>query len=131
TMRQRLFRAFVFSCVGWSTLLSAQQRQTTQDEYAVYELLAPDTSSFKTDYEVAVTTPGATTFFDRIGSGLEPVAATGDGAFDLMTGASLKMDRKGEYFEVQLARRVPADGGQARLRIVKTYKSAASYRRDG
>ena len=41
-----------------------------QDEYAVYDLLAPDTASFRTIYEVSVTTAGATVFADRIGSGL-------------------------------------------------------------
>lgn len=30
----------------------AQQRQTAQDEYAVYELLAPETASFKILYDV-------------------------------------------------------------------------------
>ena len=34
-------------------------RQTEQDEYTKYELLAPDTASFAIDYEVTATTPGA------------------------------------------------------------------------
>ena len=50
--------------------LSAQPPQTVQDEYAVYDLLSPETASFRTVYEVAVTTPGATMFPDRIGTGL-------------------------------------------------------------
>ena len=105
--------------------------QTVQDEYAVYELLAPDTSAFRTDYEVSLTTPGATTFYDRIGPGLQPVPGASDRAIDLMTGQPLRLEQRGEYLEVTLARPVPGDGGQARLRIVKAYKDPTSYYRQG
>ena len=120
-----------------ATPLLAQPPQTMQDEYAVYDLLAPDTGSFRTVYEVAVTTPGATTFSDRIGSGLTAVTSgpdlnlAPDSVVDLMTGAALKFNVTSSALEVQLARPVPADGGQARLRITKTYKDAKNYRRDG
>jgi len=33
--------------------------QTEADEYTRYELLAPETASFKITYEVTATTPGA------------------------------------------------------------------------
>jgi hypothetical protein len=102
--------------------------QTVQDEYAVYDLLAPATGTFKTIYEVAVISSGATEFRDRIGSGLTPVAAADDGAIDLMTGAALKFAVERDALRIQLARAVPADGGQARLRITKTYRDAVSYR---
>lgn len=105
--------------------------QTVQDEYAVYDLLAPASGTFKTIYEVAVTSSGATEFRDRIGSGLAPVAAPDDGAIDLMTGAALKFAVERDALRIQLARAVPADGGQARLRITKTYRDAVSYRADG
>ena len=116
--------------------LAAQQPppQTVQDEYATYELLAPETNAFRTDYEVAVTAAGATTVYDRIGSGLQsvpPAIGGADRAIDLMTGDALKVEQKGEYLEIRLARPVPADGGQARLRIVKTYKDPKSYYREG
>ena len=116
--------------------LAAQQlpQQTVQDEYATYELLAPETNAFRTDYEVAVTTASATTFYDRIGSGLQsvpPAVGGADRAIDLMTGDALNVEQKGEYLEIRLARPVPADGGQARLRIVKTYKDPKSYYREG
>ena len=71
-----------------------------QDEYATYELLAPETNAFRTDYEVAVTTAGATTFYDRIGSGLQsvpPAIGGADRAIDLMTGDALTVEQKGEY----------------------------------
>ena len=130
--------------------IAAQLRQTEQDEYAVYELLAPESGSFKTIYEVAVTTPGATVFFDRIGDRLQSIPAgpaNDDAVYDLMTGAPLEFeqvtgaqakasgladaDLAHDYVRVQLARPVPSGGGQARLRIIKTYKDPVSYRRDG
>jgi hypothetical protein len=133
-----------------TAVLHAQPPQTMQDEYAVYELLAPETAAFRTDYEVSATTAGATTFFDRIGAGLQPAPAAlggGDGAFDAMTGAPLEVrlitgaqakaqglagaDASGSYIAVHLARPIAADGGQARLRIVKTYQDARSYYREG
>ena len=114
-----------------SAPLIAQTPQTVQDEYAVYDLLAPETASFRTVYDVAVTTPGATTFPDRIGAGLTPIAAKDDGVVDLMTGAPLAYQVTATALQIQLARAVPPDGGQARLRITKTYTDAKNYRRDG
>ena len=114
-----------------ATSLLAQPPQTLQDEYAVYDLLTPDSASFRTVYEVAVTTPGATVFFDRIGTGLTAVTGSDDGVVDVMTGTPLKFNLTSTHLEVHLARPVPADGGQARLKITKTYKDAKNYRRDG
>jgi hypothetical protein len=111
--------------------LLAQPAQTVQDEYAVYDLLAPDTASFRTVYEVSFTTSGATVFRDGIGSGLTTTAASDDGVIDVMSGAPLKYTVSASSVDVQLARPVPADGCQARLRITKTYKDAKNYRRDG
>ena len=48
----------------------AQAPETVQDEYALYDLLAPETASFRTVYDVSVTSSGATVFHDRIGAGL-------------------------------------------------------------
>jgi hypothetical protein len=104
--------------------------QSVQDEYAVYELLAPETASFRTTYEVSVTTPGATTFFDSIGSGLSFVSDPGDRVVDMMTGAPLLFTEEPGGLRIRLARAVPARGGQARVRIVKTYKDAKSYRQE-
>ena len=114
-----------------ATPLLAQPPQTVQDEYALYDLLAPDTASFRAVYDVTVTTPGATMFPDRIGAGLTAVPGADAGAVDLMTGAPLKVAVTTGALEVQLARPVPADGGQSRLRITRTYKDAKNYRRDG
>ena len=123
---------------------AAVARQTQTDDYTRYELLAPDTASFKIIYDVSSTTSGATSFFNPIRKGS---IASDESVFDLMTGAPLKFEEvTGEqaranglpnadldthYIQVHLARPVPADGGQARLRIVKTYKDPKSYYRDG
>ena len=99
-----------------ATSVLAQPPQTVQDEYAEYDLLAPDTSSFRAVYEVSVTTPGATTFSDGIGSGLTTSNKPDDAVVDVMSGAPLKFEVTARAIEVKLARPVPADGGQARLR---------------
>ncbi len=119
----------------------AQNR--SEDEYTRYELLAPETSSFKIVYDVTAVTPGARYFFNpiRIGS-----VASDESVIDLMTGAPLKFDDisgaearasglknadpNGRYIRVHLARPVPKDG-EGRIRIIKTYKDPKSYFRDG
>jgi hypothetical protein len=119
-------------------------RQTEQDEYTRYELLAPDTAAFKIDYEVTATATGATAFWNPIRKGS---VASDEAVYDMMTGAPLAFaqvtgaqakahglddaDLESDYIEVHLARPVPPDGGQARIRIVKTYKDAKSYVRQG
>src|SRR4051812_39837656 len=121
--------AFTFFAVATSLL--AQPPLTVQDEYAVYDLLTPETASFRTIYEVAVTTPGATVFADRIGNGLTTSNKADDAVVDVMTGAPLEFAVANGAVQVHLARPVPADGGQARLRITKTYTDVKNYRRDG
>src|SRR5262249_26164086 len=119
-------------------------KQSEQDEYTLYELLAPDTASFKIDYEVTATAAGAKLFWNPIRKGS---VASDEAVFDMMTGAPLKFERargaqaraqgladagdENDYMEVHLARPVPPDGGQAPIRILKTYKDAKSYYRQG
>src|SRR5262245_6213353 len=55
-------------------------KQTSQDEYTLYELLAPDTASFKIDYEVTATTPGARLFWNPIRKGS---VASDEAVFDV------------------------------------------------
>lgn len=126
------------------TASSTSATQTEQDEYTQYELLAPDSASFKVTYEVTATTAGAKLFWNPIRKGS---VATDEAVFDMMTGAPLKFeqvsgatakehgladaDPASDYIEVHLPRPVPASGGEARLRIIKTYKDATSYRREG
>jgi hypothetical protein len=119
-------------------------KQTEADEYTRYELLAPDTASFKILYEVSATTPGAKVFFNPIRKGS---VASDEAVFDAMTGEPLHFEvvsgaeaRKdplmadaeadGSYIKIQLARAVPPEG-RGRLLIVKTYKDSKSYYREG
>jgi hypothetical protein len=124
-----------------SVASAAQNR--SEDEYTRYELLGPETASFKIIYDVTAVTPGAKFYFNPIRKGSE---ASDESVIDRMTGAPLKFedvsgaearqsglpdaDLDGRYIRVQLARPVP-EGGEARIRIVKTYKDPKSYFRDG
>jgi hypothetical protein len=119
-------------------------RQTETDEYTRYELLAPDTASFAISYEVTATTPGAKYFFNAIRKGS---TASNEAVFDAMTrdplhfeivtGADARKDPLMDdadpatnYIRVTLARPVPPEG-QGRILILKTYKDAKSYFREG
>jgi len=118
--------------------------QTESDEYTRYELLAPESASFKIYYEVTATAAGAKVFFNPIRKGS---TASDEAVYDAMTGESLRFevvsgaeavkdplmpgaDPSGSYIRVQLARPVPAEG-QGRILIVKTYRDPKSYYRDG
>src|SRR5258708_4749297 len=48
---------------------SVAGRQTETDEYTRYELLAPDSASFRVRYEVTATTAGAKYYFNPIRKG--------------------------------------------------------------
>jgi hypothetical protein len=118
--------------------------QTETDEYTSYELLSPESASFAIHYEVTATTAGAKYYFNPIRKGS---VASGESVIDVMTGQPLRFEvvsgeeavkdplMKGEdtsvdYIKVYLARPVPPEG-QARLLILKTYKDAKSYYREG
>jgi hypothetical protein len=127
-----------------ATARSDAARQTETDEYTRYELLAPDSASFRIRYEVTATTAGAKYYFNPIRKGS---VASDEAVYDAMSGDPLQFevvsgdearkdalmadtDAATNYIKVHLARPVPADG-QARLIILKTYKDAESYYRDG
>ena len=129
--------------IGWLLATSVEAQNRSEDEYTRYELLGPETASFKIIYDVSAVSPGAKFFFNpiRIGS-----VATDESVIDLMTGAPLKFQEvsgqeardsglanaslEGRYIRVELARPVP-QGGEGRIRIIKTYKDSKSYFRDG
>jgi hypothetical protein len=125
-------------------LPSATGAQTETDEYTRYELLAPETASFKIYYEVTATTAGAKFFYNPIRKGS---VASDESVSDAMTGKPLEFavvsgaeakkdplmvraDEGTDYIKVTLARPVP-ENGQGRVVIVKTYKDAKSYYVDG
>jgi hypothetical protein len=114
--------------------------QTESDAYTRYELLAPGSAKFRIIYEVTATTPGATYYFNPIRKGS---VASNESVFDRATGKPLQFDVVGAavaqaggvrnrdtsqtYIRVKLARPVPADGGEARILIDKTYEDTTSY----
>lgn len=123
-------------------LSSVSQAET--DEYTRYELLAPETSSFKIYYEVTATTAGAKYFYNPIRKGS---VASDEKVLDAMSGKPLHFevvsgtdarkdplmadaDSDTNYIKVTLARPVP-ENGQGRLIILKTYKDEKSYHADG
>jgi hypothetical protein len=118
--------------------------QTEADEYTRYELLAPETASFKIYYEVTATTAGAGFFYNPIRKGS---IASDESVYDAMSGKPLHFevvsgaearkdplmadaDLDTNYIKVTLARPVP-EHGQGRVVIVKTYKDPKSYYADG
>src|ERR1700759_3489813 len=113
--------------------------QTETDEYTRYELLAPETSSFKIYYEVTATSAGARFFYNPIRKGS---TASDESVHDAMSGEPLRFavvsgaqarkdplmsdaDLDTNYIKVTLARPVPPEG-QGRIIILKTYKDAKS-----
>jgi hypothetical protein len=126
-----------------STTASSAAKQTETDEYTRYELLAPDSASFKIYYEVTATTPGAKSFYNPIRKGS---VASNEAVFDSMTGEPLSFevvsgaearkdplmadaDADTNFIKISLARPVPP-AGQGRILIVKTYNDLKSYYRD-
>ncbi len=123
--------------------LNSYAQQTQTDSYTQYELLSPDSHSFRIYYYVSATNAGATHYFNTLRKGSEHDI---NEVIDLMSGKVLtwkivdgKEARKNgltsaaldtEYLQIKLARPVPKDG-QARLLIDKTYKDEKSYYSDG
>lgn len=122
---------------------AADAQNRSEDEYTRYELLAPESSAFKIIYDVSAVTPAAAFYFNAIRKGS---VARDESVIDLASGQPLKFvqvtgaearkaglagaDLDGEYIQVTLARPVPA-GGEARIRIIKTYQDPKSYFQDG
>jgi hypothetical protein len=118
-------------------------RQTQSDDYTRYELLEPETQSFRIQYDVTATTAGAKVYYNAIRVGSKPPVHA---VYDLMTGRELewsivdgsvakqggvtRANPEGSYIQVELARAVP-EGGEGRIRIDKTYKDPESYFRKG
>lgn len=115
------------------------QSQTQRDSYTRYELLAPESNSFRIIYDVSATTSGAIYYYNTLRKGSEHYI---NAVYDRMTGNALEWkivdgahaktnghptaSEEYEYLKINLARPVP-DGGIARIRIDKTYKDPKSY----
>jgi hypothetical protein len=113
------------------------------DELTVYQLLAPASHKFAIIYDMSTTVEGSPYLFNPIRRGS---VASDERVIDAATGKELKFETvtyevakshgfKGrqaadDYLQVTLAHPVPK-GGEARVRIFKTYLDAASYSADG
>jgi hypothetical protein len=122
---------------------SAIAQNRAEDTYTRYELLAAETASFRIIYDVSAVSPGARYFFNPIRAGSETsdesvidMASGKPLPFEVVSGADARAsglpnaDPQGQYIRVALARPVP-EGGEARIRIIKTYKDPKTYRLDG
>jgi hypothetical protein len=125
----------------FATLFLLATSAFAADEFTLYDLLAPDTHQFAITYDVTQTREGAALFFNPIRPGSiaskERVIARatgGDLQFEVVSGkeakasglVSEKTADDAQFIRVHLPGPVPK-GGQARIRIIKTYTDAASY----
>lgn len=139
----RLAFLLFFICLCTFRSFGQTLPQEAEDNITTYHLQSPSSNQFQMVYEVSATTPGAKYYYNTLRFGNE---AKVNGAFDLMTGDSLKwevVDGKharrnghpkaslsGKFIKVTLARPVP-EKGEARIRIIKTYTNKATYFQQG
>ncbi len=112
-----------------------------EDDFTLYDLLAPDTHQFAITYDVTTSGQGAELFFNPIRAGSvatkEKVIARATGKelkFEVVIGKEAKSSGlvsdktadDAQFIRVHLPGPVPK-GGQTRIRIFKTYTDAASY----
>lgn len=119
--------------------IAIQAQQTQNDSYTQYELLEPESQSFRIVYDVSATTANSTYYWNTLRRGSEHEI---NKVWDLFSGEELqwqivdneKAKQNGlssasddtDYLQITLARPIP-EGGQARIRIDKTYKDTVSY----
>ncbi|MFK7829570.1 MAG: hypothetical protein AB8B57_07315 [Congregibacter sp.] len=137
-------KKLILGLVFFAAQAAADGEQTSADAFTRYELLPPDTHSFRIYYDVSAATTGATRYYNPIRRGSKPDV---HGVYDRMTGKALKWSLvdgpdardsgllpnatpDSQYIRVDLARPVP-QSGRGRIHIDKTYEDAASYFADG
>ena len=134
----------VVLAAGWGAVAQGVRQPQEANGYTRYELLAPGSGKFRITYGITAVRPGATAFFNPIRKGS---IASDESVTDLATGQPLQFaqvsgesakttglpeaDPASDYIRVELAHPVPADGGEARILIQKTYEDAKSYRAEG
>ena len=146
----RTLGALIAAVAGAVALLAgfgaeAQRRQPQEaDGYTRYELLAPGSAKFRIIYDITAARPGVTAFFNPLRKGSvasdekvtdlatgQPLTFAQVGGDSAMTTGLPEADPASDYIRVELARPVPADGGQGRILIEKTYEDPKSYRVEG
>ncbi|HEX3880442.1 MAG TPA: hypothetical protein VHW24_25850 [Bryobacteraceae bacterium] len=111
-------------------------------DLAIYTLLSPSSHSFELSYETSVTRAGVDYFFNPVRPGS---TVSKESAFDLATGKTLEL-KTATGREAKAAKAAPADtpdnaqflwvklahpvgkGAETRIRILRTYVDAASYK---
>lgn len=131
--------------LGLSMILAALAFPAiAMDESTVYDLLQPESHQFAIQYDTATDRAGVTTYYNIIRPGSE---ASDEKVFDRGTGKELPFeaadgkeakkdgwadpDTKDDthFVRVRLPHPVP-QGGEFRIRILKTYKDPKSYYTD-
>lgn len=122
-------------------LFLAAATALADDDFTLYDLLAPDSHQFAITYDVTTAHEGASLFFNPIRPGSiaskERVIARATGKelqFEVVNGKEAKQSGlvsdktadDAQFIRVHLPGPVPK-GGETRLRILKTYTDAASY----
>src|SRR5688572_8450382 len=129
----------------FALLLLAATAAAADDEWTLYELLAPESHRFAITYDVSVTEPGARVFLNPVRTGSVAsdervvLRRTGrDLPFTLVGGARARAEKLAPpdtaddalFIRVELPEPVPA-GAETRLRIFKTYTDPKSYFAEG
>jgi hypothetical protein len=127
--------------LAFSLLLLAAATALADDDFTLYDLLAPDTHQFAITYDVTTAREGAELYFNPIRPGSiatkERVIARATGKelqFEVVSGKEAKKSGllsdktadDAQFIRVHLPGPVPK-GGETRIRILKTYTDAASY----
>jgi hypothetical protein len=130
--------AWLFAVLGMLGTVRGQgttrdgSAQTETDEYTRYELLSPESASFAIRYEVTATTAGAKYFFNPIRKGS---VASGESVLDAMTGQPLRFEvvsgAEAAKDPLMKGEDTSMDYIQVRMLILKTYRDAKSYYREG
>ncbi len=123
----------------FAIIMSGNSQQSQTDSYTIYDLLDIEKHSFRIIYDVSATSEGAMHYWNTLRKGSDHIVHE---VIDLYSGKTLEWkivngdiarayglksaSKDGEYLEIKLARSIPK-GGQARLRIDKTYMDPLSY----
>lgn len=94
-----------------------------EEDFTVYDLLAPDSHKFAILYDVVISKEGSPFYLNPIRKGAK---VSDERVIDLATGRPLRFENVEGYLKVIFAQPVPKNG-EARFRIYKTYEDAQSY----
>jgi hypothetical protein len=94
-----------------------------EEDFTVYDLLAPASHKFAIVYDVVSSKESSPFFLNPIRKGAK---VSDERVVDLATGKPLKFENIEGYLKVIFAQPVPKNG-EARFRIYKTYEDAQSY----